>query len=327
MMDRRRLAHLRRALGRLRGHGPGRPPLGRRDLVDAPGRPWVTACQAPPSQPAALDAPMHLDRFEGVRRAGRIVATDLPVQRADQQPVEAKEPDQQVLHCAAPALAPRRGPSRARSRLRSRSTPSAALPAAPAAGSARTTTRVPGGRRSSRARARCRKRRFTRLRATELPTARLTTNPTEGAPPIGSMSTWTTTVLDAARRPRRVTSRNDDASLRRFAAASTQRHCDSRGRARSAISTSETRGSDGQALATLAPAVRQDRPTRAGAHPETETVHLVTATVVGLVGALAHDWNFLLMTTGTARGAEYVLLTLSHWRATGSVHTGRVRAS
>ena len=47
--------------------------------------------------------------------------------------------------------------------------------------------------------------------------------------------------------------------------------------------------SDRDALAALAAPRVQDRATGAGAHPETETVHLVTAAVVGLVRALAHD--------------------------------------
>ena len=47
--------------------------------------------------------------------------------------------------------------------------------------------------------------------------------------------------------------------------------------------------SDRDALAALAAARAQDRAAGAGAHAETETVHLVTAAVVGLVRALAHD--------------------------------------
>jgi hypothetical protein len=46
--------------------------------------------------------------------------------------------------------------------------------------------------------------------------------------------------------------------------------------------------SDGQALAALATTAGQDRATGAGPHPQTEAVHLVTATVVRLVRTLAH---------------------------------------
>ena len=49
--------------------------------------------------------------------------------------------------------------------------------------------------------------------------------------------------------------------------------------------------SDRQALAALAATAGQDRATGAGPHAQTETVHLVTATVVRLVGTLAHG-NF-----------------------------------
>ena len=48
-------------------------------------------------------------------------------------------------------------------------------------------------------------------------------------------------------------------------------------------------GSDGDLLAALAATRGQDGATGAGAHAEAETVLLVTATVVRLVGALAHD--------------------------------------
>jgi len=48
--------------------------------------------------------------------------------------------------------------------------------------------------------------------------------------------------------------------------------------------------SDRQALAALAATAGQDRATGAGPHAQTETVHLVTATVVRLVGTLAHGY-------------------------------------
>jgi hypothetical protein len=48
-------------------------------------------------------------------------------------------------------------------------------------------------------------------------------------------------------------------------------------------------GSGGQTVATLATARRQNGATGAGAHPQTETVRLVTATVVRLERTLAHE--------------------------------------
>jgi len=48
------------------------------------------------------------------------------------------------------------------------------------------------------------------------------------------------------------------------------------------------------AAAALATTCRQDRATRAGAHPQTETVRLGTTTVIGLERPLAH-WRALLV--------------------------------
>ena len=186
----------------------------------------MTACQATPSQPGPLDAAMHLHGLERVRRTRGVVPAHLAVERADRQAIELQKTDQQVLH---PCCPPHSGKIRARHRSRSRARPADEEPAA--AGRARITIRHPGGSGLIRARNRCRNRRLTRLRTTELPTARLTTSPKTGspAPPVISgastsplsVRAWTTSDRDAARRPRRVTSRKEEASPRRFAAAST----------------------------------------------------------------------------------------------------------
>ena len=197
-----------------------------RNLVDASRRPWMTACQATHSQPAALDAPMHLHGFEGVGRAGWVVAADLAVQRTDQRAIDAQEPDQHVLHRDTPLTCDDTFDSacdRAFDTPRSRSRSRVAEEAPAAAGNARTTSLAPAGSCATRGRNWCRRRRLTLVRTTALPTARLTTRPTSGSlPDPGSVSSrCTTTEREAARLPWRVTSRNTEASPRRFTAANT----------------------------------------------------------------------------------------------------------
>ena len=51
------------------------------------------------------------------------------------------------------------------------------------------------------------------------------------------------------------------------------------------------RPSDSEAVAALATTGGQDGATRTGAHPQAESMHLVTATVVRLVRTLAHDFS------------------------------------
>ena len=118
-------------------------------------------------------AAVHGDRLERVGRAGRVVAADLAVERADQRAVE---------HAGGrSAGTSRRHPgadngARSASQFRVRR-------GRDDAGSARTTsTAEPGSPASAGrcSRARCRSRRFTRLRTTALPTALLTTKPTSG---------------------------------------------------------------------------------------------------------------------------------------------------
>lgn len=74
-----------------------------------------------------------------------------------------------------------------------------------AGGLARTTSRLPRGRRWRRSRIRCRSRRFTRFLVTAPPTARLTTNPTRGGVSSSSrLFMCTTRVRRPARSPRRI---------------------------------------------------------------------------------------------------------------------------
>ena len=176
------------------------------------------------------------------------------------------------------------------------SEPSRVESAAADFGSARTTIRVPGGSRSSLSRMTCRRRRATRCRTTEPPTALLTTSPTRGqlcaragsvalrtrAPETGASGaappwTWSgtrtciTTSVRPARRPCRITVEKSSRWVNRAAAGSTV--C--RGR------------SGGQLLPALAAARGQDRPAGARPHPEPEAVGTRTTAVVRLKGALA----------------------------------------
>ena len=183
----------------------------------------MTARQATDRVPRSAKAAVHGHRLEGVGRARWMVSADLPVERADQQPVGAKKADQQVLHrTLAVARTGRRDDRCRRSSAESRSPPSSAYDAPAAAGRARTTSTAVPGRLEMRSRARCRRRRFTWLRVTALPTALLTTKPTcgwacsTGRPAsAGPTSRCRTTVRVPARRPRRVAVVNRDDEVSR----------------------------------------------------------------------------------------------------------------
>ena len=58
---------------------------GRRDRVVATRRPGWQRSETPDGEPGPPDAAVHGDRLERVGRAGRVVAADLAVQRADQR--------------------------------------------------------------------------------------------------------------------------------------------------------------------------------------------------------------------------------------------------
>ena len=129
-----------------------------------------------------------------------MVATHLAVERADQRAVGAQEPDQRVLHRGhhGPGETTGEAGPQFLGQLGARCEPAAA-------GSARSTTEVPGGQgRSGERRTWWRSRRLTRLRTTALPTALLTTKPTRGGR-LDVPSVWrcTTSVRAPARRPER----------------------------------------------------------------------------------------------------------------------------
>jgi hypothetical protein len=106
----------------------------------------------------------------------------------------------------------------------SRSPPRVALLARAAAGNARTTTNTPSGNAANRARIRCRSRRCTRCRTTELPTVRPTTKPTCGRDSTTSAeATCTTTEPQPIRRPRRTAVAKSARRVSRLAAGSNVR--------------------------------------------------------------------------------------------------------
>ena len=134
----------------------------------------MAAQQPPAGQPAALGGAMHRDGAQRVRRAARVVATDVAVERADHQPVRLQKTDEKPLH----ALDRSARRPRALVQAPGRSELNAAGDVAER-GSARTTTSVPAGVVGSRSATRCRSRRRTRFRTTALPMPLDTTKPTK----------------------------------------------------------------------------------------------------------------------------------------------------
>ena len=177
--------------------------------IHTAGCPGVAATQSSQCQRTTSRSPVGLHRFQGLRRTGRVIATHLPVQRADHGSIRPQQSRQCPGHEPAASLA-----AASRSRQRARSASNRVVLAAAAAGNARTTNRPPSGRSVRRHSIRCRSRRRTRLRVTAGPQARLTTKPTRAGAPGDSASEavevscarakCTTTVLLPARRPRRV---------------------------------------------------------------------------------------------------------------------------
>ena len=195
-----------------------------RNRVVAAGRPRMAPDEPAHRQPAAANAAVLGHAAECVRRAGRVVAADLAVERADQQSVRTQEPDEQPSDRVVPHAVTS---DRTRARQRARSAESSPLDAVADAGSARTTSTAEPGSDETCSRARCRSRRFTRLRTTALPTALLTTKPIRGSevPADGSLASarWTTSVRLPDRRPTRTDCRKEAPSVRRLSGGSTCR--------------------------------------------------------------------------------------------------------
>ena len=192
----------------------------------------VAAAEPAGRQPGPPEGAVLRDRLDGVAAAGRVEAAVLSEQRAD-PPAVATEQDQQQCSRAGHgrptfrlpprAVAPPAGSAvgfgtadvgagcwrRARAafvsaaaRAASRSSRRAAVLAAPAPPWARTTSRVPGGRSSSGASSRWRRRREVRCLMTAQPTALPTTSPAaEGRSETGSWATGSRRCTASSGRP------------------------------------------------------------------------------------------------------------------------------
>jgi hypothetical protein len=158
----------------------------------------MAAQQPSAGQPASLERTVHRDGAQRIRRTTRVVATDVPVQRTDHQPVRLQETDEQPLHVG------RRSASRPTA-LAQAPGRSERKPAGDVAerGSARTTKSVPIGVVGIRSAASCRSRRLTRFLATALPIAFETTTPTRTRL-SGTRSACNTSVGRVTRTPNRM---------------------------------------------------------------------------------------------------------------------------
>lgn len=271
--------------------------------VDTTRVPWRAAQQAPNRQPGAPQRAVHSDGLDGVRAAGRVEATHRRERRGNPAPVHMEQREKAASQERGSAARGHRGPPvtlrNARPKPASRSAASWADVASAAGGSARTTSRVRGGRVASRAATRWRSRRATRWRTTDPPTARLTTNPARAATPSAdSLMTcrWTTSRSRPLRRPRRSTEAKSSRRISREPAGST--------------------GSGRELGATLAAPRGEDGAARAGTHPQPEPVRAGATAVVRLEGALAQR-SALLVDSGTGAG-----LSLCSRDVTESAHCG-----
>ena len=182
---------------------------------------------------------------------------------------------------------------RSRPRTRSRSAARSTWRAPAADGSARNTSRQPPGSQATRLRISSRSRRFTRLRTTAEPTARLTTKPTFGPASVGTAPAGSSrvpaTTAPPARRPERSVRRNSSGLLIRVCCGSTTPPAQPRLPATGPEDPSEAE-SDRELLAALATARGEHGAAGPGTHPQAEAVDLRPPTVVRLERALAH-WS------------------------------------
>lgn len=280
---------------------------------------------APPNPPGGQPKPAYRtvygDRLHAVRAAGWLEPAAWSEHRADEGPVEFDHGEQhagdrtgrplclirhdapcrdRVLRCHdRPSVRVRDSDPRRRSKRSSTASSSAArcsLRADAAGGLARTTSRLPRGIASRRARMRCLSLRRTRFLTTAPPTALLTTKPTSGGTSASRVFRCATSVGRPARLPRRIASANS--SLRRIRDADgSTRTSPMYGCRPSLPDRSRLPGpagglasSDRQLRAALAAAGGQDRTAGPGAHAQPEAVGLRAATVVRLVSTLAHGW-------------------------------------
>jgi hypothetical protein len=227
----------------------------------------------------------------GQQRADETAVAD---DRHDQKPCRQRRPAtvcQRHIRCAHSWRSAPTCRRSSRPITRSRSATRSAWRAPAAAGCARNTSRQPPGSEAIRLRMSSRSRRFTRLRTTAEPTARLTTKPTFGPASLGTgpagISSAPETTEPPARRPERNVRRNSSELLIRVCWGSTTPPAQPWLPARLARRRA---GSDGELVAALATAGGQHGATGAGAHAQAEAVDLRPPTVVRLERTLAH-WN------------------------------------
>ena len=201
-----------------------------RDEVHATVRERVAPTDASSGEPGALDRAVPLQRGHRVARAGRVVPASRTEQGTQPPLVQPDDRDEEPTHGADRRASTPRAEVR---RHRSRSSARRALDAVAARLVARITTCSPGRRSPRRERATWRRRRLTRWRTTDDPTALLTTSPTRGSSsgPTGEslcsagagLQRCSTTVDEPTLRPRRMVRRKSEDRRIRFRAASTVR--------------------------------------------------------------------------------------------------------
>ncbi len=221
-----------------------RPASGWGHRVETSGMERVATPDAPDGQPRSAHRSVYGDGLKPVGATGRLESASRAERRADERPVEpdrdeqhtrgqggshvggARSPGTRLLDCHdRPSVRVRGVDPRRRSKRSSAMSSSAArcsLRADAAAGLARTTSRLPRGRRSSRVRIRCLSLRFTRFLVTASPTALLTTKPTDGGPSVSCTFRCATRVGRPARCPRRIASANSSPRRIRDADGSTE---------------------------------------------------------------------------------------------------------
>ena len=178
------------------GEGVARAARGKtaagRNRVVAAGRPRVAPGQAAYGEPAAAHAAVLAHRVQRVRRARRVVAADLAVERADQPRGRPAAGRSRTYFTRLPHPLEATGEVGAEFRVR-RPSPPRAAPGPRAQQSPGATRRAPGpgvGVGASRG-----------CGSTALPTALLTTKPTRGAAPPASSASAVGEVDDEGPRP------------------------------------------------------------------------------------------------------------------------------
>jgi hypothetical protein len=262
---------------------------------------------------------MGAQRLHGVLAAGRRETAVRAKQRADEALVPEdghdKDPRGPCRHGRVPSIHFRRAhpwrsaPTCRRNSLpitRSRSAAISAWRAPAAAGWARSTSRQPLGSEARRSRISSRSRRFTRLRTTAEPTARLTIKPTfagspertgpagaaasaEPSEPAGSRR-WPASTEPPARRPVRSTRRKSSARLILDCCGSTTPPAQRGPRACRPARPRRPAWSGAQLRAALTTACGKNSTASPGTHAQPEAMNLRPPTVVRLERTLAH-WS------------------------------------